>query len=443
MKAIGHSHAGRLVAESRQISAIDPIQTSFVSCYKHMRSLREKIKIKAKHSFSTMTASVYVPINPELLIWARESAGYDTLDAANRLNISQSKLESMEAGESQITYVQLRTAANLYKRSLAAFFMQAAPPRKELPCDFRMQHDFAHQPFSPALSYEIRKASKNREDAIDLAQQLGKTPAPFLARAAIEQSPDQVASQIRNILHISVHDQLSWRNQTDALKIWKASIEKLGVLVFEASRIPMEEMRGVSLWNETLPVILINGADSHNGRTFTLLHELTHLLLRQGGICDLAPTEIDSQNAKIEIFCNAVAGATLVPLDILQSLLGEDHSPEWSMEELAEISSHFKVSKEVILRRLLTLGKTTNTYYQQMRQVFNEEYRRIRAENRSNGGPSPSVMAVRNLGKPFVSLVLSAYHDNMIGLATVSDYLGLKIKHVPRVEMLLSRAGES
>ena len=52
-------------------------------------------------------------------------------------------------------------------------------------------------------------------------------------------------------------------------------------------------------------------------------------------------------------------------------------------------------------------------------------------------------MAVRNLGRPFVGLVLSAYHDNMIGLATVSDYLGLKIKHLPRVESLLMRGVEA
>ena len=391
----------------------------------------------------TMGASIHVPINPELLIWARESAGYDTSGAASRLGVSNEKLESIEAGEAQITYVQLRKAAEVYKRSLAAFFMASPPPRKEPPRDFRMQHDYANRPLSPVLNFEIRKAWKHRDDVIELAQQMGKTLPVFEPTATMRLPPERVANDIRKLLNIDVHEQLAWKNSTIALKHWKAAVETFGVLVFEASRIPMEEMRGVSLWSETLPVILLNGADSHTGRAFTLLHEFTHLLLRQGGVCDLAPAEFESQDAKIEAFCNAVAGAALVPHEVLQQLLVGDHGAEWSMAELDELSRHFKVSKEVVLRRLLILGKTTDGYYRQMRQVFIQEYRQIREKNRGEGGPSPAVMAVRNLGRPFVGLVLSAYHDNMIGLATVSDYLGLKIKHLPRVESLLMRGVEA
>lgn len=389
-----------------------------------------------------MAASVHVPINPELLIWARESAGYDTKDAANRLGISQEKLESIEAGEAHITYAQLRKSADVYKRSLAAFFMAKPPPSKEPPRDFRMQPEYAGQPISPALNFELRKAWKHRDDVIELAQQMGRTMAVFEPTATMEQSPEHTANYIRELLKVSVQDQLSWQNSSVALKHWKSVVETFGVLVFEVSRIPMEEMRGVSLWSDTLPVILLNGADSHNGRTFTLLHEFTHLLLRQGGICDLAPAQLESQDAKVEAFCNAVAGAALVPHEVLQQLLTSDHDYEWSMDELNELSKNFKVSKEVVLRRLLTLGKTTDGYYRHMRQIFIEEYRRIREENKGKGGPSPAVMAVRNLGRPFVGIVLSAYHDNMIGLATVSDYLGVKIKHLPRIESLVMRGFE-
>ena len=388
-----------------------------------------------------MGASIHVPIKPELLVWARESAGYDISSAASRLGVNQEKLENIEAGKAQITYAQLRKAGEVYKRSLAAFFMAAPPPKKDPPRDFRMQPDVAGHPLSPSLNFELRKAWKHRDDVFDLAKQIGRTLPVFEPAASMEDLPESLADDIRKLLKISVHDQLAWRNSITALKHWKAAVEDLGVLVFEASRIPMEEMRGVSLWNETLPVILLNGADSHTGRAFTLLHEFTHLLLRQGGICDLAQAEFESQDARIEVFCNAVAGATLVPHEVLQQLLDGDHGAEWSLDELDELARHFKVSKEVVLRRLLILGRTTDGHYRRMRQVFVEEYRRIREESRGGGGPSPAVMAVRNLGRPFVGLVLSAYHDNVIGLATVSDYLGLKIKHLPRVESLVIRGG--
>jgi Zn-dependent peptidase ImmA (M78 family) len=50
-------------------------------------------------------------------------------------------------------------------------------------------------------------------------------------------------------------------------------------------------MRGVSLPGDVLPIVILNGGDAHAGRIFTLLHELTHLLLRQGGVCDMVPIE--------------------------------------------------------------------------------------------------------------------------------------------------------
>ena len=59
------------------------------------------------------------------------------------------------------------------------------------------------------------------------------------------------------------------------------------MLVFQLQGISTDEMRGVSIAENILPVVAVNVKDKPNGRTFTLLHEFTHLLLRQSGICDL------------------------------------------------------------------------------------------------------------------------------------------------------------
>ena len=57
--------------------------------------------------------------------------------------------------------------------------------------------------------------------------------------------------------------------------------------------------------------------DANAGRVFTLLHEFTHLLLRQGGVCDLVQTAENTPDSRLEAFCNAVAGAALVPVRAL------------------------------------------------------------------------------------------------------------------------------
>src|SRR5690606_21866088 len=115
-----------------------------------------------------------------------------------------------------------------------------------------------------------------------------------------------------------------------------------GVLVFQATGLELKEMRGFSISEKFLPTITLNTKDSPRGRVFTLLHELTHLALREAGVCNL----IDSGNgeneeeANIETFCNAVAGAILIPLD---KLLSEDllaQNPDvttWSDQQLFSI----------------------------------------------------------------------------------------------------------
>ena len=46
-------------------------------------------------------------------------------------------------------------------------------------------------------------------------------------------------------------------------------------------------------------------------------------------------------------------------------------------------------------------------------------------------------MTVRDVGKPFARLVLDAYHADSITGSDVSEYLGVRLKHVPQIEKRL------
>jgi DNA-binding transcriptional regulator YiaG len=52
-----------------------------------------------------------LPINPDVLIWARESANLLIEDVAHKMNKSQEAIESWEKGDSSPTYIQLETLA--------------------------------------------------------------------------------------------------------------------------------------------------------------------------------------------------------------------------------------------------------------------------------------------------------------------------------------------
>jgi Zn-dependent peptidase ImmA (M78 family)/transcriptional regulator with XRE-family HTH domain len=386
-----------------------------------------------------MAASLAVPINPDLLVWARETAGYSVEAAAGKLGIKPDKLDAVEKGEPLPSFALLKRAADIYKRPLAVFFLPQAPERQDTVHDFRLQPGVSQRPYAPRLNTEIREARLRRDDALELAHEIEQEAPPFTHRATLKEDPTTVAERVRRLLGVTLETQFATRRVEDALKVWKAAIEAQTVLVFETSRIPLEEMRGVSLPADVLPVIIVNGGDAHAGRIFTLLHEFTHLLLRQGGVCDMVSRDENTPDARIEAFCNAVAGNVLVPADALLGTLSRQGVQAWTMGELEDLAKQFSVSRYVILRRLLTLGRASQAHYRTISAQLDEEQRQAnqRPREESSGGPPPSVMAVRNLGRPFVRLVLDAYAQDRIALATASDYLGVKVRHLRRIESLV------
>lgn len=246
------------------------------------------------------------------------------------------------------------------------------------------------------------------------------------------------AKRIRSILNVSLEEQKSWiRNEDNRrdlyhytfLNEWKEQINELGVLIFEISRVSKQEMRALSIYHDNYPIILLNGGDSVNGRIFSLFHELTHLMLGESVICDL-----DESNLK-EKFCNSVAGEFLVPSEDLktnQNLI--EHPYEWDDEELFELSHEYGVSNESILLRLLFMGKTTQTFYENKKRQWDEEFRNN--QNESSGG-SPVLNQVKYNGRMYSRLLFSALENHVISPSEFSKYMGLRLKHANKLESYL------
>ena len=66
-------------------------------------------------------------INPDILKWARERSGYTVDTIANAVNKDVSIVNDWESGERALTYVQLETLADKYKRPIAIFFFPDPP----------------------------------------------------------------------------------------------------------------------------------------------------------------------------------------------------------------------------------------------------------------------------------------------------------------------------
>ena len=91
---------------------------------------------------------------------------------------------------------------------------------------------------------------------------------------------------IRNLLGFPVVEQISSQlNAETTYSKWRNSIEhNLGIHVFQFA-MPAPEVQGFS-YSDSFPYsITINNAYPATSRTFTLFHELSHILKRQSGLC--------------------------------------------------------------------------------------------------------------------------------------------------------------
>ena len=276
-----------------------------------------------------------------------------------------------------------------------------------------------------------------RETALELAAGLGIGPYRIPTIPSDLRDSDRLAAQARRILGVTLEVQCGWRGPYEALHGWIAALEQTAILVFQTGAVPLEEIRGFSISADVYPVIVVNAKDSPRGRVFTLIHEFTHLLLNRGGLCDLHTTRRgDSQEEEIEVFCNQVAGAFLLPSTQFLAepiVAGKVARANWEESEVRRLAEKYSVSQEVVLRRLLTLGRISKSFYRQRRQELVNAYRK--EAERSQGGFVPyHVLKTRDLGRAFIRLVLEAYHTETINSSDVAEMLGVKLKHLPTIE---------
>lgn len=381
-----------------------------------------------------MPRSIVAQVEPRLLEWARRTSGYSIETAARKVHVTAERLSAWESGAQTLSMAQLRRLADVYDRPLAVFYLASPPKEPRALRDFRHTAKGLQQPLSPDLIAEMRQARYRRAVALDVYDQLNDKPPRFTPRADVDENPAAVAARMREATGVASIQNRHAVDARSALASLRISVEQLGVLVFQMSDVEVKEARGFSLAESSLPVIVLNAKDAVTARVFTLMHELAHLMLHDGGICDLGDTDV-------EVYCNAVAGNALVPADLLRQAItasGHRSGTSWNDDDLEDLAHHFSVSPEAIMRRLLDTGLTTQKAYQSKRDEYLKRSGDT-AREKPRGAPSQPVLVLSRSGLSFTQLVLEGYHQDRLTLSDVADYLSVKLKHLPEIERQVTR----
>ncbi len=390
-----------------------------------------------------MAKSVKAPATPAVLVWARQTASMELEEVARRVSKTMTAeriagWEDPDEVDAQPTIAQLRKLSEIYKRPLATFFLLEAPRDFPVPRDFRRIAGRPLGDFSSKLRFEIRAAQERRQSALQFYEDLEEKPPTFDLTGTIHEAPATLAARAREKLGFSTDEQMGWRDQYVALSAWKTRIEDLGVLVFQVSGISSNEMRGFSIASDTLPVMAVNRGESPRARIFSLMHELTHLMVRKSGVCDFNEDDtMPPEERKIEVFCNAVAAEILAPQDafLAQPEIAKrlDESGEWDDDTIRIFAHRFHVSREFVVRRLLENGLCTQKFYRERREEYQRQYTANKATN-SGAREKWGEKRVRILGDAYTRLTIDTYRNGHLTLSGLLGHLQIKAKHLPQLE---------
>jgi len=381
-----------------------------------------------------MKEDIHININHEVLIWARESLALNRNQATEKTEIPTRRLFQLETGEKQPTLEELKALSKAYRRTIATHLLNKPPKEKPMPADRRTIDSKELGNFHEKTIMAVRKARALAQSFVELREEMGMEFPKLTLSASIDDQPQAVASRVRQLLQMNEIREIT--NINHALEAYIEKVESLGVAVFQLS-LTQNNLRGFSIVDDIVPIIGIKrGSEQAHSKTFTLFHELGHILLNESGLCDL------SHHTKMEIekWCNDFSAELLVPFaELLQMETVLDHQRKcqkvWAKKDLIELANYFHVGSLAILRRLLENELTTKDFYKERHEKWNRP-QFGRAKNPE--GRNSAKETIKEKGKTYIGLAFTAFDQNRINIKDLSDFLGVKLSCIPETRQLLN-----
>ncbi len=387
-----------------------------------------------------MAIKNYAYINSEMLRWARGETPFVTAEEAVSYlsGITAEKLTAWEEGSDYPSINEAKKLATVYRVPFACFYL-SSPPEKRVKryTDRRTFNGTVYCETSYELWSEINRIVSNREKLLEYIDETENLSCAFPTF-----SPDLSIEAIGDNLRAYLGVVLPFRNKSayknNAFNYFRSAFERKGILVAQVSGVSINEMRGLSVFYDTFPIIAINNKDYERAKVFSLFHELAHLARRSSSLCSI---DFDERNDDEEKLCDRIAAATLLPKTSFCEVANRIYSlhSEWSSACLCDIGDKFGVSSLVVLRRLYDLGLIHRTTYFQTYKALNDEFEasRILIEMHHKGKNIPVHYYIKYLnqqGYLFPRTILNAHANGKLTYGEMCRTLNVNSKHIGDIE---------
>jgi Zn-dependent peptidase ImmA (M78 family) len=396
-------------------------------------------------------------VNPEILAWARDTAGLTVDQAARALAFQNTRdrsavqrLMALEAGEEQPSRSVLLRMSKAYRRALLVFYLAQPPRIGDRGEDFRTVPGGTPPEYSPLLDALIRDIRGRQTAVRGLMEETDPQPVDFIGTATMNVPVGNLANRITERLQFSLDE---FRRQADvqrAFSYLREKVEATGVYVLllgnlgsHHTNISVDAFRGFAIADPNAPFIVINDQDAQAAWSFTMLHEIVHLWLGTTGISST------STEARIEKYCNDVAGEILLPTSEIRGFADLRRA---TLDDLMEVISRFassrNISRAMVAYKLLRTDAITDRTWRQVSDRLREEWLEIRRtqeqEERAGtaGGPSYYVVKRHRLGNALLDIIRRSLSEGIITPTKAAQVLGVKARNVdPLIHGTLPEGG--
>ena len=371
-------------------------------------------------------------INKENLKIARENIGFSLEEVQQIFNKNKNDtIKRFESGEEIPTYSQLKKLSTIY--NIASILLLSENNIKILenkPKDFRKINE-KNNPKLKDLIYKMIIKQKNIERILkENETKENENKNHIIGVGNNISKPKEMADFIIEKLKINIKEFRQQKDYNEAFKYLINKIEEHNIFVFKTyssqveqkrgdkiTGISVQDMRGLSLYNEYAPFIVIHRQDAPTAKIFTLLHELTHIFRKTSGISNIQEFSIDFRDGeydKEEYFCNQVAAEIL--------LSNMEFTSVKSKEEINLLSKELKVSKMTLFIKLKKLNKINGDIEKIEKEIRNPDF--VSKNKKDDGGNFYNSQKDSN-SSSYTKIIHNAYLEENLSAVEVYNLLGL------------------
>ncbi|WP_114809638.1 ImmA/IrrE family metallo-endopeptidase [Paraburkholderia kururiensis] len=382
-------------------------------------------------------------VNPQILVWARETAGLSIDGAAKSLQLGGARQSGTEAlgeyekGTRAPSRPLLLKMAKVYRRPLLTFYLPQPPVKSERGEDFRTLPGGRAFESAPTLDALVRDVFVRQRLVKSILEDTDEAePLNFVGSMTLGQPVDYVAKVICKRLSFDLNEFRRKRTVEESFSYMRGLTEQLGVFVLlignlgtHHTALSTDVFRGFALAEKVAPFIVVNDQDAKVAWSFTLLHELAHIWLGRTG---LSGADFEQ---KIEQFCNDIASEILLPEAEIDDLgpLGDDRQK--IMSAISDFASRRKVSRTLVAYRLLKRRKIHRNQWADLTEEFRRSWEAERAKKKEEaadaaGGPNYYVVKRHRVGNALVEVTRRAIAEGFVTPTKAGRILGVKPANV-------------